>query len=86
MAHSDGTHPSPVQDGLNFIHPTEYCGFIKLPDLHRWFSGWHAALAGAGFLIAVYLVPKDRIRFARSQIVFRRGDLLPFRSLPLIEP
>lgn len=63
----------------------EYSGFASLFALHVWFDGWHKVLSALGYVIAVYEVPLCRIRYAVSQLVFRRGDLLPVRTLPLVK-
>ena len=83
IAHSDGLHPDPREDGLKSLHRNEYCGFATLMSLHLWFDGWQVRLAELGFSIAVYIVPVSLIRYANHQLVFRRGDLLPvyYRSL-----
>lgn len=83
IAHSDGLHPDPCGDGLDRLSPKEYCGFATLLGLHRWFDGWQVRLSELGFAVAVYSVTPHLIRYARRQLVFRRGDLLPtyYRSL-----
>lgn len=62
----------------------DYCGFTSRDKVDKWFYGFKAKLAHAGFIVAVYMVPFDKIKFGRTQVVFERGDMLPAEYLPLL--
>ena len=83
-SHSDGYHPDPIEDGLIQMKRTEVCGFTSRSALDTWFAGWHTRLHERGFIISRYDVPKARVRFAYTQVVFRRGDLVPVRTWPML--
>lgn len=78
-------HPAPITDGIHAMLGHEYCGFASLELLRRWFKGHKRALSRAGFNVAVYRVPPPLVRFGRRQLVFERGDLLPYEHLPIIK-
>lgn len=73
-----------MEDGIAELLPTEYCGFVNREHLDEWFRGYKTYLHAEGFLIAVYSVPKNRVRFGHKQVVFRRGDLVPHEQMPLL--
>lgn len=80
-----GNRPHPRDDGIAGLKRKEHCGFGSLEDLKWWFRGYLRALSLMGFNIAVYKVPLDRIRYGNRQLVFERGDLLPFEHLPVLQ-
>lgn len=83
--HGNGDHSGPGDDPqLGFIQPEEHCGFATLDALDEWFDGYHEALAELGFVIAKYLVPMERVRYGRQQVVFTRGDLWPVEQMTLV--
>lgn len=83
--HSSGSNPGPQDDPqLGFINEGEHCGFATLEALDEWFDGYHEALADLGFVIAKYLVPIERVRYGKQQLVFDRGDLWPVETLTLV--
>lgn len=47
---------SPLDDDVEFKY-----GCVTLEDLDRWFDGYHPLLYKAGFVLAVYDVPKEDI-------------------------
>lgn len=77
-------HPKPQDDGIAAMRDWEVCGFGSRDDLDAWFAGYRRDLYAAGFNIAVYKVSPDLVRYGGHQLVFERGDLLPFDHLPLI--
>lgn len=80
----DGKHPGPRGDELlGYIDPDEHCGFATREQLDKWFDGYHGALGKAGFIIAKYSVPVQLVRYGKTQLVFRRGDLFPIESEPV---
>lgn len=85
-AHRVGGHPGPQGDELlKGILPKEHCGFATLEQLHKWFDGFHEALHQAGFVIAKYVVPVHLVRYGKTQLVFRRGDMFPVESEPVMQ-
>lgn len=83
--HRQGDHPGPQDDPqLGGIQPEEHCGFATLDQLDAWFDGYHESLAELGFEIAKYLVPMERVRFGKQQLVFTRGDLWPVERITLV--
>jgi len=55
----------------DFIEPDEYCGFLSLQDLHRWFKGCLYDLFVAGFKIVKYEV-SDYFAPDDYQVLFRQ--------------
>lgn len=82
---SSGAHPRPINDGIHSLSTQEYCGFASMELLRGWFKGHKRALSRAGFNVAVYRVPPPLVRFGRRQLVFERGDRLPYEHLPIIK-
>lgn len=76
--------PHPNEDGIAKLVKREYCGFGSREDLEWWFRGHKRSLDLTGFNIAVYKVALNKIRFGHRQLVFARGDLLPFEHLPIL--
>lgn len=82
--HSGDDHPDPADDPmLDGIYPDEYCGFATLCDLETWFAGYEDTLADAGYIIAVYTMPLQSVRYGAGQVVFLRADAVPVRCLPM---
>lgn len=84
-AHEDAEHPSPKKDPyLEYIADDEYCGFSTVEALDDWFDGYHDVLAECGYVIAVYSVPYTDVRYGSQQCLFRRGDAVPSRVMPML--
>ena len=82
--HGTGSHPNPEQDELlRGIRADEYCGFATLEQLDDWFTGYHSILAENDFIVARYVVPITKVRYGKTQAVFRRGDLFPEETMPM---
>lgn len=83
-AHDDADHLDPRVDPLlKGITAEEYCGFATLDAVEDWFRGWFEPLQELGFIIAVYVVPLDRVRYGTQQALFRRGDFFPVKTMPM---
>lgn len=83
-AHLELEHATPLHDGIYTMQETDYCGFVSREQLDKWFTGWEQQLADAGFAVAVYDVPLDKIKFGRTQVVFERGDSFPVAHMPIM--
>lgn len=82
--HGDADHPSPVEDPmLGEPYPDENCGFATLCQLEEWFAGYEDDLAEAGYEISVYTVPISKVRYGKQQVLFRRDDSYPIRTVPM---
>jgi len=78
-------HPAPENDPLlKLIRPDEVCGFATLCALTEWFAGYEDELADAGFEISIYTLPRDHVRFGKEQLVFRRDDFYPVRTMTMM--
>lgn len=84
LEHQKLGHPTPLKDGIETMTVDDYCGFVAREHVDKWFYGFKAKLAHAGFHIAIYEVPMNLIKFGRKQVAFERGDLLPIETMPLL--
>jgi len=82
--HDQGDHPSPDDDPmLGGMYDEEHCGFATIDALDTWFDGYQETLQDCGYIIAVYTVPLRAVRYGQKQLVFRRGDYVPSRTMPV---
>ncbi len=71
-------HPAPWSDRyLLTIAENEYCGFISIAQLRKWFAGWLDILAELEFVVTVYDVPEDAVRSSNHQALIRNKGNYP---------
>lgn len=81
--HGDADHPDPSEDPmLDYINEDESCGFANLCDLKAWFEGYGDVLAGAGYIISIYTMPLQYVRYGNNQCLF----LKDYAALPETMP
>lgn len=73
MPNSWDRHPVPEADGIDYpIDAEEFFGFQSVSDLNYWFDGIGEALTRAGWVVVVYSVEIEYVRFGGCQVVFYR--------------
>lgn len=75
-------HPLPIYDGielskfwnntLNNVKNNYYFGFKSIVQYIDWFHIYRDALSMHGFILSVYSIHKNYIRFGEKQLVFRK--------------
>ena len=83
--HGSGANPAPQEDPLlGYVATDEHCGFATIEALDAWFEDFHDVLEECGYVIVVYSVPMLDVRYGSQQLLFRRGDAVPSRILPML--
>jgi hypothetical protein len=85
FSHNDPRHPSPdLEEDLRGVARAEFCGFESMAHLNAWFEGWLHHLDSAGYLVHVYEVPDDRVRFGIHQVVAQLEEGRLLETIPCI--
>ena len=78
-------HPTPSQDGLDYMEDDEYCAFATLESLLQWFRNWAEELDQNGFRIKVFNVPAEEVKVGGHQVLFKRKGRRAVKTLQFSE-